>query len=569
MRCFGFVFSFVLGLMLVLAPVTWAQTSILPTPRVELPQINNTDIVTAPIRLDGRELFTIAVPAPTQSNQPNQNQTSAIAVRQQGIEAKLKRLANQRNAPEPQVTSTIDTSSNLPVISVNQQYLMTVTTLDAQLQGQEPTPYAEELTRTIRSALIKARRERQPEVITQQSGKAISYLIGIFALSWLVSRLQRQVRRQQKQLQNQTPHVEEISPNTPETASPQTQLTVKQQMANRRKRTLSDIQRRSLQLAQVGIWATGLYLILGLFPDSRSLQPLVLSTPLKVVGIFVVTYLVIRVSDLIIDRVFGALDISESTPDISQRVALRVSTFSGVVKGIFSIVWISVGLISILSIIGIQILPLLAGAGIIGIGISLASQNLIKDIINGFLILFEDQYAVGDIIQVGSVSGLVEFISLRITQIRNSEGRLITIPNSAISIVENLSKDWARVDLAIAISYDADVDRAIHLIEKVGEQISTDPDWATKILEAPQVLGVDDLSNAGVTLRIWIKTQPLQQPHVGREFRRRLKQALDAEGISIGIPQQAFSVRGAIEDDIFEPQDRSVRDGDRSTKVEK
>lgn len=575
MRCFGFIFSFILGLMLVLSPVSWAQNPILlPSPRIELPQSNNTDIVTAPIRLDGRELFTIAVPATAQAGQSNQNQTSAIAARQQGIEASLKRLANQRNAPEPQVTSAIDTSSNLPIISVNQQYLMTVTTLDSQLQGQEPTAYAQELTRIIRSALIQARQERQPEMITQQTAKAITYLVGIFALSWLISRLQRYLRRQQKQHQiqqhqTQAAQVDEIPPNTPETASSQTQLTVKQQMANRRDRTLRDIQRRSLQLAQVAIWATGLYFILGVFPDSRALQPLVLSTPLKVVGIIVVTYLVIRVSDLVIDRVFGALDIAESTPDISQRVALRVSTFSGVVKGIISIVWISVGLISILSMIGIQILPLLAGAGIIGIGISLASQNLIKDIINGFLILFEDQYAVGDIIQVGSVSGLVEFISLRITQIRNSEGRLITIPNSAISIVENLSKDWSRVDLRIVISYDADVDRAIDLIEKVGEQITADPDWGTKILEAPQVLGVEDLSNAGVTLRIWIKTQPLQQPQVGREFRRRLKQALDAEGISIGIPLQTFSVRGAVEDDIFEPHSgkQPARDGDRPTSV--
>jgi small conductance mechanosensitive channel len=513
--------------------------------------------VTAPIQLDGRELFTIAVPASTQPNQPNQ--TSAISARRQSIEATLQRFANQRNAADPQVTAILDSDSNLPVISIDQQYLMTVTTLDARLQGREPTPYAEELTRIIRSALITARQERQPEFIVQQTGKAIAYLSGMLLLSWLISRLQKYLRKRQRRIQSHTPHVPEIQPNIPETASPQTQFTIKQQIENRRERTLKDMQRRSLQLAQVGIWIFGIYVILGLFPNSRSLQPLVVSTPLKVLGIIVATYLIMRLSDLIIDRVFGVFDIPESAPDLSQRVALRISTFSGVVKGIASIVWISISLVTILSIIGIQILPLLAGAGIIGIGISLASQNLIKDIINGFLILFEDQYAVGDIIQVGNVSGLVEFISLRITQIRNAEGRLITIPNSAIAIVENLSKDWSRVDLQIAIAYDEDIDRVIDLIEKVGEEISKDPDWSSKILEPPQVLGVENLSNAGVTLRIWIKTQPLQQPHVGREFRRRLKQALDTAGISIGIPQQVFSVREALEDDPFEPPTRSAR----------
>ncbi len=557
MRRFGLILSFALSLILVLSPISLAQAPTLPTPRLDLSQLSNTDIVTAPIQLDGRELFTIAVPASTQPNQPNQ--TSAISARRQSIEATLQRFANQRNAADPQVTAILDSDSNLPVISIDQQYLMTVTTLDARLQGREPTPYAEELTRIIRSALITARQERQPEFIVQQTGKAIAYLSGMLLLSWLISRLQKYLRKRQRRIQSHTPHVPEIQPNIPETASPQTQFTIKQQIENRRERTLKDMQRRSLQLAQVGIWIFGIYVILGLFPNSRSLQPLVVSTPLKVLGIIVATYLIMRLSDLIIDRVFGVFDIPESAPDLSQRVALRISTFSGVVKGIASIVWISISLVTILSIIGIQILPLLAGAGIIGIGISLASQNLIKDIINGFLILFEDQYAVGDIIQVGNVSGLVEFISLRITQIRNAEGRLITIPNSAIAIVENLSKDWSRVDLQIAIAYDEDIDRVIDLIEKVGEEISKDPDWSSKILEPPQVLGVENLSNAGVTLRIWIKTQPLQQPHVGREFRRRLKQALDTAGISIGIPQQVFSVREALEDDPFEPPTRSAR----------
>ncbi|MEP0981533.1 mechanosensitive ion channel family protein [Leptolyngbya sp. AS-A5] len=554
MRSRRFIFTVVLSILLMLSSSALAQNPVLPSPKLELPQFSNTEVRTAPVRLDGRELFQIAVPANSGASQPNQS--SALQVRVQGIEATLQRLANQTSAAAPQVTATIDTSSNLPIITVNRQYLMTVTTLDAQLQGQELTTYAESLTQIIRDGLIQAQRERQPEFIAQQAGKASAILLGMVALSWLVSRLQAYLQSHQRHQHSEALSLSELPPNTPEMASSRTQLMVKQQLANRQQRTMKDVRRRSLQLVQLIIWATGGYTILGLFPQTRSLQPLVLSTPLKVLGIIVLTYLAIRFSELLIDRLFIALDIpQQSTPDVSQRVALRVSTFSRVVKGLSTLIWVSISLITILSILGIQVLPLLAGAGIIGLGISLASQNLIKDVINGFLILLEDQYAVGDVIQVGTMTGFVESISLRITQIRNSEGRLITIPNSAISIVENLSKDWSRVDLSIAIAFDADVDQAIHLIEKVGQDISHDPNWQTKILETPQVLGVENISNEGVTIRIWIKTQPLQQWYVGREFRKRLKRALDAAGISIAIPQQAFSVRGAIDDEIFDPNE--------------
>ncbi|MGG6268162.1 mechanosensitive ion channel family protein [Leptolyngbya sp. AN10] len=546
-----FIFAIVLSALLILTPSVLAQNPaqnpIVPTPRIEIPQLSNTDVRTAPVRLDGRELFRVAVPSDGDSNQNN-----AIAVRVQGIESSLQRFANQSSSTALEVTSAIDSSSNLPVIRVNNQYLMTVTTLDAQLQGQEPATYAEELTRVIQEALTTARRERQPDTFVTQTGKAIAILAGTFALSWTVSRLQLYLRKRDRRSHTKEPNFSELPPNSPETASSRTQLIVKQQLANRQQRTMKDVQRRSLQLVQLLIWATGGFIILGLFPQTRSLQPFVLSTPLKVLGVIVATYLLSRLSDLLIDRIFGALDISQSSTDVSQRVALRFSTFSRVIKGLVTLGWISVALVTILSLIGIEILPLLAGAGIIGLGISLASQNLIKDVINGFLILFEDQYAVGDVIQVGTLSGLVESITLRITQIRNAEGRLITIPNSSISIVENLSKDWSRVDLAIAISYDANVDRTIELIEKVGAEMSHDPDWESRILEPPDVLGVENLSYEGVTLRIWIKTQPLQQWHVGREFRRRLKMALDAEGIQIAIPQQAFSVRGTIDDEVFD-----------------
>jgi small-conductance mechanosensitive channel len=577
LQTIGLAVLFSIGLTL-LPSLSWAQTSS-PSPspspsRFGLPQLsvspfnstafNNTEVTTAAVRLDGRKLFTIAAPAVR--TQPNQ--TTTIDLRAQGIESTLNRLANRSSESAPQVSADIDPSSNLPILSVNQQYLMTVTTLDAQVQGQQqPAAYANDLTRIIRDALIQARQERQPDYLTRQSYVAIAIIFAMMLLSWGLSYRQKQLRDRQKRLRAEIPQISTVTPTTADTASRQTQLTVKRQLDTRQQHTMKDVQRRLLQLVQLGIWAIGSFTILGLFPYTRFLQPIVLSTPLKVLSIVIGIYLLIRLSDLIIDRVFSAFSITDwATPDTSQRVALRVSTFSRITKNLALLGWIGIGITVLLTIVGIQVLPLLAGAGIIGLGISLASQNLIKDVINGFFILFEDQYAVGDVIQVGSAAGLVEHMSLRITQLRNAEGRLITIPNSAISVVENLSKDWSRVDLAIAISYDADINLAIDVIRQVGQAMIHDPAWQSKFLEPPEVLGVDELNSQGVTLRVWIKTQPLQQWLVGREFRRRLKQALDEQGIEIGIPKQALSVRGASDEKVFEHHDEQADIGQTSTR---
>jgi small conductance mechanosensitive channel len=190
-----------------------------------------------------------------------------------------------------------------------------------------------------------------------------------------------------------------------------------------------------------------------------------------------------------------------------------------------------------LSTIGINIVPLLAGAGIVGVAISLASQNLIKDAINGFLIILEDQYAIGDFINVGGTTeGLVENLNLRITQLRDAQGRLITIPNSEIKIVANLSNSWSRADLTIPVHYHADFDEALNLINTVAQEMCDDPQWRKKILDRPQVLGVDNFGDQSMIIRVWIKTKPLKQWEVAREFRRRLKVAFDDAGLPIALP---------------------------------
>lgn len=299
---------------------------------------------------------------------------------------------------------------------------------------------------------------------------------------------------------------------------------------------------RLFQLAQAGILGGGSLFILGLFPYTRMIQVLIiggLRIPLRLGIIGLATYVVIRLSYALIERFASALASNYLlTPEANRRLQLRVSTISGVSKGIVTVTWIGVGVLVALSAIGVNIMPLLAGAGILGVGLSLASQNLIKDMINGFFIILEDQYAVGDVIEVAKVGGLVENMNLRITQLRDAEGRLITIPNSEIKVVANLSSNWSRADLNIPVAYYTDVDKALEVIESLAEEMSLDELWREQILDKPEVLGVDDFGIRGVIIRVWIKTLPLKQWVVAREFRRRLKVALDEAGISIPMPQQ-------------------------------
>ena len=255
---------------------------------------------------------------------------------------------------------------------------------------------------------------------------------------------------------------------------------------------------------------------------------------------------IIRLSYALIDRFASAfLSGVLLTPETSERLQLRVSTISGVSKSIATIVWVVVGILLALTSVGVDIIPLLAGAGLIGVAVSLASQNLIKDAINGFLIILEDQYALGDIIAVGNVQGLVENLNLRITQLRDTEGRLITIPNSEVKIVANLSSRWSRADLKIPVAYQADIDQVLKLMETVAVDMDRDPKWQEQILETPRVLGVDNFGDRGLIVRVWIKTQPLEQWNVAREFRHRLKIAFDQAGISIPFPQQAIWINDA------------------------
>lgn len=530
----------------------------------------NADIVRGAVNLDGRRLFWIAAQA-TSDNEPDNQTLSPIEFRVNTIEERLRRIASTPFDPESlDVYWERDDRTNQPVIFASfripddrteeegeaeliVEQIMTVTGADAQISATGAASRASELQRIIEAALLDARLERQPAYLRRQIMIAGIIIVGMGLGSLALTMFQKRLKAERQILAAHTQvDPQQVVGNTDDSASHEiTTALLQQKIAYRQRHSVNDIERRLLQAAQLGIWGGGIYFILGLFPNSRWWQPVILNAmriPVILVLVVFATYVAIRASAVSVDRLFWVLQrSSQLAPEASQRLALRFSTFSGVVKSVVAATLIGIGAIAALAVVGLEVGPLLAGAGIIGLGISFASQSLIKDIINGFLILFEDQYGVGDVIIVGDVAGFVENMNLRITQLRNEEGRLITIPNSAISIVQNLSKEWSRVDLKIEIAHNANIDEALQVIKQTAEDMTHELPWKDLILEPPALLGVDNLDHMGSMVRMWIKTQPLKQWDVARECRRRLKIALDDAGIQIGSPQQLLWFGNALD----------------------
>jgi small-conductance mechanosensitive channel len=207
----------------------------------------------------------------------------------------------------------------------------------------------------------------------------------------------------------------------------------------------------------------------------------------------------------------------------------------------------------ILSEVGVDVGPLVAGAGILGVALGFGSQALVKDFLSGIFMVLEDQYGVGDVVDVGEASGSVEAVGLRVTRLRDVAGTVWYVRNGEILRVGNQSQGWARAVLDVAVAYGEDVGRVQDLLRAVGRELHRDPDWGRLVLEEPEVWGVEALAADSVIVRLVVKTVPLEQWKVARELRRRIKARFDREGVEIPFPQRAVWLR---QDDPRHPPER-------------
>jgi len=214
----------------------------------------------------------------------------------------------------------------------------------------------------------------------------------------------------------------------------------------------------------------------------------------------------------------------------------RANTVTRTLRMLTTAVVMSVAVLIVLRELGVDITPILTGAGIAGLAVGFGAQNLVRDIIAGFFLILENQVRVGDVAIINGKGGLVEAIRLRTIQLRGQDGTVHVIPNGTISELSNLTKDFSYYVIDVGVAYKENVDRVMEVLRKVGGELQQDPAYAERILAPLEVLGVDSFADSAVVIRIRIKTVPLQQWNVGRELRRRIKNTFDAQGIEIPYP---------------------------------
>jgi len=222
-------------------------------------------------------------------------------------------------------------------------------------------------------------------------------------------------------------------------------------------------------------------------------------------------------------------------PEREERIQ-RAKTLSGVLIGAVGVVIFTLTSFMVLAELNINIAPLLASAGVIGIALGFGAQSIIKDALNGLFIILEDQFNSGDVIKAAGVSGLVEELNLRRTVLRDLDGIVHVIPNGQITTVSNYTHEWARVNLNVPVAYSTDLDQAIAVINRVGRELAADPEFSPMIISAPQVLRVDNFGESGIEIKIVGDTRSMKHWPVAGELRRRLKKAFDEAGIEIPFP---------------------------------
>jgi small conductance mechanosensitive channel len=256
---------------------------------------------------------------------------------------------------------------------------------------------------------------------------------------------------------------------------------------------------------------------------------------IRAVIILLLAWLALRVARLVIRR--GVARLLSSRRATDREFATRLRTLTSLAESATRlIVWILAGL-TILAVFGVPIGPLLASAGVAGLAVGLGAQTLIRDIIGGIFIVLEDQFHVGDVITVNAISGQVESLTLRYTVLRTLDGAYVVIPNGEIRIVQNLSRDWARAVIDVAVTPEEDVDRVVTVLRDLLGGLPNDPVLGPLVLEPGEVLGVEAIAPQQATVRLAVKTRPLEQWRVARELRRRILLALREAGVSVPYPR--------------------------------
>ncbi|MCF8357744.1 MAG: mechanosensitive ion channel family protein [Prolixibacteraceae bacterium] len=248
------------------------------------------------------------------------------------------------------------------------------------------------------------------------------------------------------------------------------------------------------------------------------------------VAIWLLKFFLKRISKIIISRAH------KNVKTDASETEKRINTLMGIVLGIGKIIAWIIAIIILLEKFGIDIRPILAGAGIIGLAVGFGAQELVRDFISGFFMLLENQVRTGDVAIINGTGGLVEKIEMRTITLRDFSGVVHVFQNGKINSLSNMTKEWSAMVFDMGVAYKEDPDTVMAIMSEIGEQLRKDPKFGPRILEPIEVFGVNEFANSAVVIRARIKTKPIEQWEIGREYRKRLKKAFDQKGIEIPFP---------------------------------
>lgn len=424
--------------------------------------------------------------------------------------------------------------------------IVTVTSSDANAFGMSDRDLAAQWQSQLQPAIRGALQKRQPANIRNNllhvaRGAAILVVVTLLLLIlWLalrrrIARLKRQIEERQQTVEE---HVEETSAHSGGDAGQQRRRTLALGMRaaapEQRAQRLNAYAGALLWLTAI-LWGAGITRALFLFPQTTATGQFVVRAFGRIVAVWIVAGVIDRLLELAILHFADLYAHRGGTSEERARHALRAPTISRAVGGFKAAVIFFVAILVTLSQLNIPIASVVTIGGIAALAIGFAAQTLVKDVLNGLLVLMEDQYVVGDYVMIGDYNGIVENLTLRVLQLRDTRGYLITIPHSSVTQVVNASRNWARIDYRIAIDPAADLKKAIETVRATLESIGRSEAWRDAILEPVEWVGVERVSNNGIVLRASVRTAPLRQFDLRRVINAQIFEAFTREGIALGV----------------------------------
>ncbi len=490
---------------------------------------------TATVLYLGKKLFDVATPAATSADV-----IPPIVIRVETVENNLASLVPPPESIFEVPTARFDAATfrveigkqnGYPILyatdaeRVDLAQIVTVTEADTSVHGLPADQLAEQWRNILQEALAPVVAASSPEHVAGELRKAPFVALCAVVLTWLMLWLRGRLRRRSDALAAKEPGVDA----TDDSGAARQWL------------------RRRHHLVQGASWLLGwgvllLWLLVGLWiltiiPATRG-HATALSRRIAVVAalwfvIVVVNYL----SRLALIEFGSAVGYNPflSSEDAARK-ALRRPMIIDAVDDLKGVVLYLIGVIVTLSIFSFSPASALTIGAVVTLVLGLAGQSVVKDYVAGFLILAEDQFAVGDYVTVNGVTGAVEWLTLRITQIRTDTGSVVTLPNGTITIAENATRSRSRIDFRILITQDSDVEKALGMLKRVLADFAGENEWCAAVLEPPEVLGVESMSAGGIELRAWIKVRPAERRAVSLELNRRVVKAFRNAGIGIAGP---------------------------------